>query len=203
LDKARKQIGRQIDKTSQAVQENLGLSKQGCLKRGDESDPYILTDAETGEEITVIGSGDLARHVDHMVRVRGQRESDGRVFQVTEIEQIASSCDATPPTQALTGPAPSHDQVTVSDQGINADDRKLTQAIRRALVRDDALSTYGKNVKIISRNGFVTLKGLVRSDEERQRIESKAVGMAGAGNVSNDLMVQARGSTQMGDRGSN
>ena len=64
------------------------------------------------------------------------------------------------------------------------------QNIRKAIVSDKSLSTYAHNVKVISKGGKVTLKGPVRSEEEKSAIEKKAVEVAGAGNVTNELTVK-------------
>ena len=79
--------------------------------------------------------------------------------------------------------------VTADQQKENATDRGLTQKIRRALMRDKSLSSYAHNVKVIAQGGQVTLKGPVRSEEEKHAVESKAVEMAGAGHVTNELSV--------------
>ena len=62
---------------------------------------------------------------------------------------------------------------TADQQKENSSDRELARQIRRAVVKDKALSTDAHNVKIIAQNGTVTLKGAVKSDEEKQAIESK------------------------------
>jgi len=72
----------------------------------------------------------------------------------------------------------------------NQTDRDMMQKIRRAVVADKSLSTYAHNVKIISEHGKVTLKGPVHSAEEKQSVEAKAVEVAGAGNVTNQLAVK-------------
>jgi osmotically-inducible protein OsmY len=64
------------------------------------------------------------------------------------------------------------------------------RSIRKAVVSDESLSTYAHNVKIIAQNGKVTLKGPVRSEEEKRTIEAKATEVAGAGNVVNQLTVK-------------
>lgn len=69
-------------------------------------------------------------------------------------------------------------------------DREIMQQIRKAIMADKALSTYGKNVKVIARHGKVTIKGPVHSDDERNRIAEHAVQVAGAGNVTNQLAVK-------------
>ncbi len=80
--------------------------------------------------------------------------------------------------------------VTADQQKENAGDRELTQKIRRALIKDKSLSTYAHNVKVIAQDGQVTLKGPVRSDKERQSVEAKAIEVAGAGHVTNQISVR-------------
>ena len=84
---------------------------------------------------------------------------------------------------------PSNTAATADAQKDNADDRKITQRIRKSLVTDKSLSTYAHNVKIVSVNGTVTLNGVVRSEDEKSAIEVKAVSVAGPGHVVNDLKV--------------
>lgn len=81
-------------------------------------------------------------------------------------------------------------QPTADQAKNNATDREIMQKIRRSVLDDKSLSAYAHNVKIISQNGKVTLKGPVRSDEEKRAIEEKAVEVAGAGNVTNGLTVK-------------
>jgi osmotically-inducible protein OsmY len=79
-----------------------------------------------------------------------------------------------------------------ADQGKNdKSDVQTMQQIRKAVVADKTLSSYGHNVKIIARDGKVTLKGPVRSDAEKQLIEQKAIDVVGAGNVVNDITIKA------------
>lgn len=68
-------------------------------------------------------------------------------------------------------------------------DRVTTQKIRKAILADKSLSSYAHNVKVITANGSVTLKGPVRSDEEKTAIETKATDVAGAANVKSELTV--------------
>ena len=79
-----------------------------------------------------------------------------------------------------------------ADQAKNsASDRDIMQKIRKAVMDDKSLSSYAHNVKIISQNEKVTLKGPVRSNEEKQNIEQKATEVAGAGNVTNQITIRA------------
>ena len=64
------------------------------------------------------------------------------------------------------------------------------QKIRKAVVGDKSLSSYAHNVKIIAQDGKVTLKGPVRSEDEKTSIEQKAVDVAGSGNVTNEITIK-------------
>lgn len=81
------------------------------------------------------------------------------------------------------------DAVTSDQQKENSNDRTITQKIRRALMDDKSLSTYAHNVKIVARDGQVTLKGPVRTEEEKQIVEAKATDVAGAGRVTNQISI--------------
>jgi hyperosmotically inducible periplasmic protein len=78
---------------------------------------------------------------------------------------------------------------TADQQKENATDRELSQKIRRAIMDDKSLSTYAHNVKIISQDGQVTLKGPVRTEDEKKTIEAKATEVAGAGHVTNEITI--------------
>jgi hyperosmotically inducible protein len=71
-------------------------------------------------------------------------------------------------------------EATADQQKMNAADRSLTAKIRKSVMADKALSAYAHNVKIISQDGIVTLKGPVRSDDEVKSIVAKAVEVAGS-----------------------
>jgi hypothetical protein len=71
-------------------------------------------------------------------------------------------------------------EATADQQKMNAADRALTAKIRKAVMADKSLSTYAHNVKIISQNGTVTLKGPVHSDDEVKSIIAKATEGAGS-----------------------
>ena len=79
--------------------------------------------------------------------------------------------------------------LTPMDQKENQTDREITQRIRKAVVGDDSLSFTAKNVKIITRDGRVTLRGPVKSDQERTSIERAATTVAGPQRVVNQLEV--------------
>jgi osmotically-inducible protein OsmY len=78
---------------------------------------------------------------------------------------------------------------TADQQKENANDRQLAQKIRRALMQDKTLSSYAHNVKVIARDGQVTLKGPVRSEQEKKTVEAAATEVAGAGHVTNQISI--------------
>ena len=83
------------------------------------------------------------------------------------------------------------DEATADQQKMNSSDRTLTAKIRKAVMADKALSTYAHNVKIISQDGVVTLKGPVRSDDDAKAIVAKAVEVTGSPDkVVNQLSVK-------------
>jgi hyperosmotically inducible periplasmic protein len=80
---------------------------------------------------------------------------------------------------------------TADQQSEASSDRMLTKKIRQALIADKSLSTYGHNVKIITKDGSVTLKGPVHSEEEKQSIASKTESIVGSPDkVTNQLTVK-------------
>jgi hyperosmotically inducible protein len=87
--------------------------------------------------------------------------------------------------------AQNKNQSTTADNQPNAkSDRMLAQQARKAVIADKDLSTYAHNVKIIALNGSVTLKGPVKSDDEKQKVASDIASVVGADKISNQLTVK-------------
>jgi osmotically-inducible protein OsmY len=80
--------------------------------------------------------------------------------------------------------------LTPMDQGESEADRTITQQIRKSVVDNDSLSTNAKNVKIITQNGVVTLRGPVKSPEEKAAIANAAQKAAGVKRVDNQLEIE-------------
>jgi hyperosmotically inducible protein len=89
-------------------------------------------------------------------------------------------------------PGKTPDATRADEQGQTAADLELTRKIRKAIVANKSLSTYAHNIKIISREGVVTLKGPVRSDDEKKAIDSAATEIAGAASVKDELTVKPK-----------
>jgi osmotically-inducible protein OsmY len=97
-----------------------------------------------------------------------------------ETQQPADkSAQAAPDNTAKNQRDRSKSELTADQQKENKTDRELSQQVRKALMGDKSLSTYAHNIKVIARNGEITLKGPVKSDEEKQAVEAKAAEVAG------------------------
>jgi osmotically-inducible protein OsmY len=87
--------------------------------------------------------------------------------------------------------AQNKNQATTADNQPNAqDDRMTTAKVRKAIIADKDLSTYAHNVKIVTRNGTVTLKGPVKSDDEKQKIASDAASIVSQDKIVDHLTVK-------------
>lgn len=95
---------------------------------------------------------------------------------------------------------PAGDQVPVANEnagrlrfgtsiGLTTNEIDLAREIRRAIVDDDSLSVYAHNVRIITRNREIILRGPVRSAREKARVEQRATAVAGVDKVTNELEV--------------
>ena len=82
-------------------------------------------------------------------------------------------------------------EVTADQQKVNPTDRNLTKKIRQSVMADKSLSSYAHNIKIISQNGAVTLKGPVKSEDEKRTVMAMAVAAAGsADKVTDQISVK-------------
>ena len=103
------------------------------------------------------------------------------LFTATGFAQQAPAADDTKVNQ--------QEKTTADQQSNHASDIELAQNVRRAIQSDQSLSIYAHNVKVISQNGQVTLKGPVRSQDEKDAVVAKAADVAGKDNVVNELTV--------------
>jgi len=104
---------------------------------------------------------------------------------------VGIQAQQTPPDNTKVNERDRSKTAATADQAKNTtNDRDTMQKIRKAVMADKGLSTYAHNVKIISQGGKVTLKGPVRSEDEKSSIEQKATEVAGAGNVTNEITIK-------------
>ncbi len=80
--------------------------------------------------------------------------------------------------------------MTADTQSNAKADRLTTAQARKAILADKDLSTYGHNVKIITVNGAITLKGPVKSEEEKQKIASDVSSVVSTDKITNALTVK-------------
>lgn len=102
-------------------------------------------------------------------------------FSATQTRAFGQDQRTTPTSTSSDNSINNKDQhITADQQTDNSHDLAITKKIRQSLIADKSLSTYGHNVKIVTRHGEVTLKGPVRSEEEKQTIISKAAEVVGS-----------------------
>ena len=102
---------------------------------------------------------------------------------------IAADEKTNPDNTAINQRDRSGDTKTSGDQSNSSSDLKVTQAIRQALMKDDMLSTTAKNIKVITENGQVTLRGPVKNVQEKARVDQLAKSAAGGANIVDQLDV--------------
>lgn len=114
--------------------------------------------------------------------------------QTDTTKSTAAATDTTKSTQPDNTKVNERDRnsaaLTPVDQGNGESDLKLTQQIRQAVMSDKSLSFTAKNVKIITKDGKVTLRGPVKTAEERAAIEAHARRVAGSSPIDNQIEVK-------------
>lgn len=78
---------------------------------------------------------------------------------------------------------------TPLDQNENQADIDITAGIRKQVV-DTKMSVNAQNVKIITQDGVVTLRGPVKTADEKKQIEDMARNFAGVKSVDSQLEVE-------------
>jgi osmotically-inducible protein OsmY len=79
--------------------------------------------------------------------------------------------------------------LTAGQQSETKEDREMTQNIRQAILNDKSLSTNAHNVKIITVGGMVTLKGPVKSADEKRTVEAIAGRVAGKDKLMSEIGI--------------
>jgi hyperosmotically inducible periplasmic protein len=102
-----------------------------------------------------------------------------------------TASSATAPDNTKTNARDKAPTVTPIDQGNGQADIDTTQAIRKAVMGDEALSTNAKNVKIITNKGVITLRGPVNTEAEKKNVEAKALAAAGGNRVDDQIDIQS------------
>lgn len=82
------------------------------------------------------------------------------------------------------------ENTTPMDQPNNEEDIRLAAAVRKAIVADHSLSTMAHNVKLGASRGIVTLRGPVKDDVEKSRLEALVQGVTGVTKVDNQVDIK-------------
>ena len=125
-----------------------------------------------------------------MHQYRGRRIALALAIAAALLNPLVAAASQTAPDNTKVNKRDRHPgQATADQQKENTSDREIARRIRRALMNDKSLSTYAHNVKVIAQDGRVTLKGPVRTEEEKHSVEAKAREVAGAGHVVNQISI--------------
>ena len=109
---------------------------------------------------------------------------------ITTLALSAVAQETKPDNSAKNERERSGETQTSGDQSNSSEDTKVTADIRRAIVKDSSLTMAAKNVKVITAEGIVTLRGPVKSAEEKTKIEQLAADAAGGAKIDNQLEIK-------------
>ena len=111
-------------------------------------------------------------------------------LSAVSVAAMAADDKTKPDNTAINERDRSRETQTSGDQSNSSADLKTTQAIRQALMKDGELSTTAKNIKIITDNGQVTLRGPVKNSQEKAKIDQLAKSAAGGAKLDDQLDVK-------------
>ena len=111
-------------------------------------------------------------------------------LSTVSVAAMAADDKTKPDNTAINERDRSRETQTSGDQSNSSADLKTTQAIRQALMKDGELSTTAKNIKIITNNGQVTLRGPVKNAQEKAKIDQLARSAAGGAKIEDQLDVK-------------
>ena len=111
-------------------------------------------------------------------------------LSTVSVAAMAADDKTKPDNTAINERDRSRETQTSGDQSNSSADLKTTQAIRQALMKDSELSTTAKNIKIITNNGQVTLRGPVKNAQEKAKIDQLARSAAGGTKIDDRLDVK-------------
>jgi hyperosmotically inducible periplasmic protein len=111
-------------------------------------------------------------------------------LSAVSLAAIAGDDKTKPDNTAINERDRSDETKTSGDQSNSSTDLKTTRAIRQALMKDGELSTTAKNIKVITANGHVTLRGPVKTAQEKAKIDQLAKSAAGGAQIDNQLDVK-------------
>jgi hyperosmotically inducible periplasmic protein len=111
----------------------------------------------------------------------GCGKADEKQSSATDADNTARNAEKAPEALAETDPL---------DQSESEADLRISASIRESVVRDKALSADAHNIKIMTRDGKVTLRGPVETEREKSKIEAYAKLATGVDSVNNMLEVE-------------
>ncbi len=174
------------------------VASGGYLGIGDELSaipPTLLQFSENHKDLVMDTSKELLANSPHFKNSQwpdfDQTNYIGGVYRAYNLEPYFTTSHVSEADNSRRNVSERDDRtLTPIDQGNNQSDINTTAQIRKEIIAEDGMSTNAKNVKIITVDGQVTLRGPVNTAEEKRRIGDIANRIANTGNVDNQLEVQ-------------
>jgi sporulation protein YlmC with PRC-barrel domain len=174
------------------------VSSGGFLGMGDELSaipPTALRFTSDRNTLQLDASKELLSRAPHFKANRwpdlGQPSYADSVYRAYKVEPYFASSATTDPDNTARNVRDRNDStITPLDQGNSKADVDTTAQIRKEIVAGKNMSVNAKNVKIITKDGQVTLRGPVNTAEEKRLIGEIADRIARSGNVDNQLEVK-------------
>lgn len=123
-----------------------------------------------------------------MFRVGRKAAASAAIILSVEVGQI--SAFAQMPDNSNQNRSQANQSLSADQQGSSKSDREITTKFRKAIIAEKDLSTYAHNIKIITVNGAVTLKGPVKSEDEKTKIAAIAGNVVSPDKITNELSVK-------------
>lgn len=170
----------------------LGLSLEGATLRQDQDENAKLYGKPLSNEEILTGTAKRPANAGTFLAQLQRFSGKGRppaVIPAKSQQRINPQNDQSTDNTANTQRDHAASAATTDQEGNNKTDLKLTASIRRSIVADGSLSTSAHNVKIVVENGVATLKGPVRTEEEKAAIAAKAAAVVGQDHVVDQMEI--------------
>jgi osmotically-inducible protein OsmY len=113
----------------------------------------------------------------------------GKEKSATTTKSKTAATATAPDNSAKNADVIRSDRETADQQSNAPSDVELAAKVRSALTNQDSLSTYAKNLKVITNKGMVTIRGPVRSQAEREEVERIVGGLAERNRMTVDITI--------------
>ena len=125
-----------------------------------------------------------------LVVVAGLLQCTGPIAYAQKSDSSAGQTQTAPDNTRVNKADRNNAEPTAQNQSNAKSDRDLAAAVRKAITQDKSLSTYAHNVKVVVRDGSVTLRGPVRSGDEKTKVAELARQTAGSEKIDDQMSIK-------------